>query len=157
MRKEQICRHWIEIGKYSHSAAEVFLKSLTRDGWYAGKREVNWQTKGSVPEVKKKKAMGDPSYVAAAFGKWAKRFRIRSESDVVVYDFYNGTDVQTASLQILMDWKAWCDIWPEGYEGVSAELYTATYLANDSDPKGTVAPLVMEENGELVFHALGSK
>lgn len=143
---------WIEIGKYPHSAAEVFLKSLIRDAWYAGKRKVNWRTKGNALEVKKKEAMGDPSYVAAAFGKWAKRFRIRSEKDVVVYDFYNDTDLSSASLQILMDWEAWCDVWPEGYDdGVSAELYAATYLANGADPANTIAPLVMWENGELVF------
>lgn len=142
---------WIATDKYPHSAAEMFLKSLTRDGWYTGKREVGWQMKGNAPEVKEKEAMGDPSYVAAAFGKWAKCFHIGYEGETVVYEFDNGDGTEKAWLKILMDWEAWCDVWPVDWPGISAELYTATYLVNGADPADTVAPLVMFENGELVF------
>lgn len=143
---------WIEIEKYPYSAAKAFLNSLSLSDVYAGNGNVSYTTVGStVPEIKPAEAE-DPSSLASAFGKWAKRFRIGYEAATVIYSFDDGTETREAWIKIPIDWDKWVAVLFGDYLEMGHELFYQTYLADGSHPEIEELPWHVEfKGGELVF------
>lgn len=143
----------IEIEKYPYSAAKAFLDSLSLSDVHVRTRNVQWTTEGStVPEITPAEAE-DPSSLASAFGKWAKRFRIGyEENGTVVYSFDDGIGTRQAWMKIPMDWDKWVAVLFGDYLEMGDELFYQTYLADGSHPEIEELPWHVEfKGGELVF------
>ena len=143
---------WIKVSKYPYSAAEAFLKSLSLSDVHVRTRNRQWTTEGStVPEITPAEAE-NPSSLASAFGKWAKRFRIGYDYWTVVYSFDDGIGTRQAWMKIPIDWDKWVDVLFGDYMEMGHELFYQTYLADGSHPEIEELPWHVEfKGGELVF------
>lgn len=144
---------WIKVSKYPYSAAEAFLESLSLSDVREDNGIVSYTTIGStVPEITPAEAE-DPSSLASAFGKWAKRFRIGYEENwTVVYSFDDAIETRQAWIKIPIDWDKWVAALFGEYMEMGDELFYQTYLADGSHPEIEEVPWHMEfKGGYLIF------
>ena len=151
---------WIDYAKYPYSAAKVFLKSLLISdvsfpctGFYTGEHIFDECEKEDIEGLKPGEIKNlDPWYLAEAFEKWAKCFRIGYEDGTVVFDFDNGFGDQRACLKISMDWEKWTAELFGKYVEIGYELFYDTYMADGSHPEIEEMSWHTEfKGGELIF------
>lgn len=138
----------IEMAKYPESAAELFLLSLTCDGWYTENPDWEWEETGG----EKTDADTTPYRMAYLFSKWAAGFSIGCRDGAVVYDFEGEGGKRKAEMKIKVAWEAWCDLFHQPYFDADCPLLYATYVPPFTYPKAEEVPdTVVFEGGELAF------